>query len=49
MVSQPEQTIELLVSLGAKRLGEAMTGSEGGWWQVMSDPEGNEFCVCSSE
>ena len=46
MTGESERTIERLVSLGAKRVGTPMTGSEGGWWQVMADPEGNEFCVC---
>jgi predicted enzyme related to lactoylglutathione lyase len=23
-----------------------MTGSEGGSWQILHDPEGNEFCLC---
>jgi predicted enzyme related to lactoylglutathione lyase len=44
---EPEETITRLVSLGATRLGTPMTGSEGGWWHVMADPEGNEFCVCN--
>jgi predicted enzyme related to lactoylglutathione lyase len=44
-----EQTIARLTALGATRLGVAMSGSEGGWWQVMADPEGNEFCICRVE
>ena len=47
--AEPEETIEKLLALGAAKLGKPMTGSEGGWWQVMSDPEGNEFCVCSCD
>jgi predicted enzyme related to lactoylglutathione lyase len=46
ITSQPEETTGRLVSLGASLVGTAMSGSEGGWWQVMTDPEGNEFCVC---
>jgi len=42
----PHETIDALIALGATRLGNPMSGSEGGWWQVLSDPEGNEFCVC---
>jgi predicted enzyme related to lactoylglutathione lyase len=42
----PESTVSEFLSLGATRLGEPQSGSEGGWWQVMADPEGNEFCVC---
>ena len=37
-----------LESLGATRVGSPMTqflGTIGIWWQVMTDPEGNEFCV----
>lgn len=46
MVEDPETVIASLVALGAHTLGEPRSGSEGGWWQVMLDPEGNEFCVC---
>jgi predicted enzyme related to lactoylglutathione lyase len=42
----PDRVIDELVALGAHRLGDPQSGSAGGWWQVMSDPEGNEFCVC---
>ena len=38
-----------LETLGATRSGDPMSGSEGGWWQVMTDPAGNEFCVCRDE
>jgi len=43
--AEPEVLVEKLVSLGARRL-EVNSGSEGGTWQVMADPQGNEFCVC---
>ena len=46
LTTEADETIERLVALGATRVGRAMSGSEGGWWQVMADPEGNEFCVC---
>jgi predicted enzyme related to lactoylglutathione lyase len=46
MASDPEDLIGWLASRGATRIGTPMSGSEGGWWQVMTDPEGNEFCVC---
>jgi len=49
LTGEPEETIARLGSLGARRLGVPMSGSEGGWWQVMADPEGNEFCVCRVE
>ncbi len=46
MVEDPGTLVERLVALGGRTLGPPQTGSEGGWWQVMTDPEGNEFCVC---
>ena len=49
LTAEAEETIARLITLGATRLGTAMSGSEGGWWQVMADPEGNEFCVCRVE
>jgi predicted enzyme related to lactoylglutathione lyase len=49
MTADPEEAIGRLISLGATRIGTPMSGSEGGWWQVMADPEGNEFCVCRVE
>jgi len=49
MTAEPELTIARLESLGATQIGTPMSGSEGGWWQVMSDPEGNEFCICRVE
>jgi predicted enzyme related to lactoylglutathione lyase len=45
-VSDPEALIDLAVTLGAERVGPPRTGSAGGWWQVLVDPEGNEFCIC---
>ena len=45
-VADPAARIRELVQLGATRLGRPQTGSAGGWWQVMADPHGNEFCVC---
>jgi predicted enzyme related to lactoylglutathione lyase len=49
LTTEPEELIGRLVSLGATPVGAAMSGSEGGSWQVMADPEGNEFCVCHVE
>ncbi len=49
MTGDPEELIGRLTSLGATKDGTPMSGSEGGWWQVMADPEGNEFCVCRVE
>jgi predicted enzyme related to lactoylglutathione lyase len=45
-VVNPGAVIDGIVELGATRLGVPQSGSEGGWWQVMADPEGNEFCIC---
>ena len=49
VTSVPEDTVRRLLSLGATTVGSPRSGSEGGWWQVMTDPEGNEFCVCRAE
>ena len=44
-VDDPESLVGRLVDAGAKPLDES--GAEGeSWWQVMTDPEGNEFCIC---
>ena len=47
MTPDPDSLINRLEAIGATRIGEPMTGSEGGWWQVMADPDRNEFCVCT--
>jgi predicted enzyme related to lactoylglutathione lyase len=44
-----DQLISVLVDLGGQCSGAPRTGSEGGWWQVMTDPDGNEFCICRSD
>jgi hypothetical protein len=43
-----EQAAELdrLLELGAKPVDVGQTGDEG--WHVLSDPEGNEFCLLAS-
>ena len=38
--------IERLLSMGATRVNVGQTGEES--WDVLADPEGNEFCVLSS-
>jgi len=38
--------IERLLGLGATRVDVGQTGEES--WDVLADPEGNEFCVLSS-
>jgi predicted enzyme related to lactoylglutathione lyase len=45
----PAAKIAALLALGANLIGTPRTGSEGGWWQVLADPEGNEFCVCAAD
>lgn len=46
-LDEPQQHVEKLVAAGATRMGEA--GTDGtGWWQVLADPEGNEFCVAKN-
>jgi hypothetical protein len=46
LTSAPEALVERLESLGATRLGDPFGPSPAWDWQVMADPEGNEFCVC---
>jgi predicted enzyme related to lactoylglutathione lyase len=38
-----DQEIERLLALGARRADIGQTGAES--WTVLTDPEGNEFCV----
>jgi predicted enzyme related to lactoylglutathione lyase len=38
-----DQEIERLLALGARRVDVGQAGTES--WTVLSDPEGNEFCV----
>jgi len=45
-VEDVDSTADFLVTQGGRRLGDLQTGSAGGSWQVMADPEGNEFCLC---
>jgi predicted enzyme related to lactoylglutathione lyase len=37
-----------LVALGATRISEGPCREHGSTWLVMSDPEGNEFCICDA-
>jgi predicted enzyme related to lactoylglutathione lyase len=39
-----EEEVERALSLGARRFSD-MTRPDGGGWVVLTDPEGNEFCV----
>lgn len=47
--ADPDGLVARLVGLGATPEGPPRSGSEGGTWQVLTDPEGNEFCVCRTE
>ena len=38
-----DEEIERLLALGARRVDVGQTGDES--WDVLADPEGNEFCV----
>lgn len=43
-----EALLARAVELGATVQGERMPESDGsGWFQVLTDPAGNEFCVCT--
>ncbi len=45
-VAEPETLIQDLEAIGGLRIGDRVTESSGSWFQIMADPEGNEFCVC---
>lgn len=41
----PQTRIAELVQHGGTTIGEPVVDGKW-WWQIMADPEGNEFCVC---
>ncbi len=43
-----ETEVARLVELGATRVSEGPCREHGSTWILMSDPEGNEFCVCDA-
>ncbi|MGA9776255.1 MAG: VOC family protein [Candidatus Dormiibacterota bacterium] len=45
-VGDPEELVDRLCHLGARRLGPPLGDTERWDWQLLADPEGNEFCVC---
>jgi|SRR5687767_12599995 len=45
-VADIEAEAARLVELGATRVSEVPLSEHGSTWVLMSDPEGNEFCVC---
>jgi predicted enzyme related to lactoylglutathione lyase len=38
--------VDRLVGIGARRLEQGARVEHGSRWVIMTDPEGNEFCVC---
>jgi hypothetical protein len=45
-VADIQTEADWLVALGATRVSETPCSEHGSTWVLMSDPEGNEFCVC---
>jgi predicted enzyme related to lactoylglutathione lyase len=41
-----ESLADRLLELGAHRVSQGVEAEHGSRWIVMTDPEGNEFCVC---
>ncbi len=41
-----DHEVARLSTLGARSLAERRSLTGGATWQVMTDPEGNEFCIC---
>ena len=39
---------ERLTALGARHVAEAPCSEHGSTWLLMTDPEGNEFCICDN-
>jgi predicted enzyme related to lactoylglutathione lyase len=47
-VDDPAAEVGRISALGARPVGGRVQGGDScEWWQVMADPEGNEFCVCA--
>jgi len=47
-VDDPAAEVARVEGLGARKVGDPVSGgAECAWWQVMADPETNEFCVCA--
>jgi predicted enzyme related to lactoylglutathione lyase len=43
-----DEEVSRLEAIGAVRLVDEVLEEHGSRWVVMSDPEGNEFCVCNA-
>jgi len=46
-VDDIDTEVDRLSTLGASVVDDGLFDEEGERWRVMSDPEGNEFCVCT--
>ncbi len=44
----PAELLERLEGIGATPIGGRHDGKTCDWWQVLADPQGNEFCVCAT-
>ena len=47
-VTEIEPTAHRLEELGAQRVRAEQMAEHGSHWILMTDPEGNEFCVCDA-
>jgi predicted enzyme related to lactoylglutathione lyase len=47
-VTDVAEEVARLETFGARRADEGARSEFGSTWQVMADPEGNEFCVCDA-
>lgn len=48
---QAAELLDKAQELGATPQGERIANSsgDGGWFQVLTDPAGNEFCICTEQ
>jgi predicted enzyme related to lactoylglutathione lyase len=46
-VDAVEPEVERLLTLGATPVGDGVHEEQPFRWQIMADPDGNEFCVCA--
>jgi predicted enzyme related to lactoylglutathione lyase len=47
-VTDIQHEAERLVALGARMVQQEPCSEHGSTWMLMTDPEGNEFCVCDA-
>ena len=43
-----EMEADRLTGLGAQRVNDGTRSEHGSTWILMTDPEGNEFCICDN-